>query len=716
MANTKISLLTALTGVNVAPATDLIPIVDTSATETKQITVAQLLIGMGVTGTNTGDETTATIKTKLGITTLSGSNTGDQDLSSYLTSATAASTYEPLKGANDNFVTDAQLVVIANTSGTNTGDNAVNSLYSGLVSNATHTGDVTGATALTIASAAITGKTLVTGVGSDYVLISDTSDSGNLKKCLISDFASAGGDMAAATYDPANIAQQVVGLTATQTLTNKTLTSPIMTTPTLGVATATSINKVAITAPATSATLTIADGATLTASATASVSGTNTGDQTITLQGDVTGTGTGTFTTTIATGAVDIAMLSATGTPSATTFLRGDNTWATPSGGGGGTTFDDSTFNVYDNADNTKILAFQVSGVTTATTRTLTIPDASGTITLNDSTATLTNKTLTAPKFASNGFIADANGNELLEFESVAIAVNHLKIVNDITNGDPYIEVVGDDANVGMFIVAKGNGFFALDSTTQTTGSTRGQYAVDLQIFRSSASNVSSGNYSFSANYQNTASGSSSVALGNSTQATAQTTFAIGQNTISSGQESFAGGFRSRAALRGAFSWSGGMHSTGGNTGDNQYTLLCARRYITGVTSGQTGITLYIGDGTSTEIIPDVTSLTYRTWTVRVQWNVVISAISGTADGLAASDTVGAMDTIVLKKTGSTVTVLESSLGTVVGSTNMKTGIAMGYTASGTNFRINLVAPTYTNTGTLTLKAHATLQISENGY
>lgn len=35
-------------------------------------------------------------------------------------------------------------------SGTNTGDDATNSQYSGLVSNATHTGDVTGATALTI--------------------------------------------------------------------------------------------------------------------------------------------------------------------------------------------------------------------------------------------------------------------------------------------------------------------------------------------------------------------------------------------------------------------------------------------------------------------------------------------------------------------------------------------------------------------------------------
>ena len=64
------------------------------------------------------------------------------------------------------------------------------------------------------------------------------------------------------------------------------------------------------------------------------VSGSNTGDQTITLTGDVTGTGTGSFATTIAVDAVDIAMLSATGTADGTTYLRGDNTWATPSGSG----------------------------------------------------------------------------------------------------------------------------------------------------------------------------------------------------------------------------------------------------------------------------------------------------------------------------------------------------------------------------------------------
>lgn len=59
------------------------------------------------------------------------------------------------------------------------------------------------------------------------------------------------GDMSKSVYDQANIQEQLVGLTAVQTLTNKTLTSPIlntatlnnptMVTPTLGVASSTSI-------------------------------------------------------------------------------------------------------------------------------------------------------------------------------------------------------------------------------------------------------------------------------------------------------------------------------------------------------------------------------------------------------------------------------------------------------------------------------------------
>lgn len=61
------------------------------------------------------------------------------------------------------------------------------------VTNATHTGEVTGSGALTVDKTAITGKTAVTAVGTDYILISDTSDSGNLKKALASDLTGSGG-------------------------------------------------------------------------------------------------------------------------------------------------------------------------------------------------------------------------------------------------------------------------------------------------------------------------------------------------------------------------------------------------------------------------------------------------------------------------------------------------------------------------------------------
>jgi hypothetical protein len=44
--------------------------------------------------------------------------------------------------------------------------------------------------------------------------------------------------------------------------------------------------------------------------------------------------------------------------------------------------FSDANFTVYDDADSTKNLQFQLSGITTGTTRTLTVPDASGTIAL----------------------------------------------------------------------------------------------------------------------------------------------------------------------------------------------------------------------------------------------------------------------------------------------------------------------------------------------
>lgn len=85
----------------------------------------------------------------------------------------------------------------------------------------------------------------------------------------------------------------IVGDTDTQTLTNKTLTSPTLTTPTI--------------ASFTNATHDHSNAA---------------------------GGGTLSATTAFGTGTVPTARLGS-GTPDATTFLRGDQTWATPASGGG---------------------------------------------------------------------------------------------------------------------------------------------------------------------------------------------------------------------------------------------------------------------------------------------------------------------------------------------------------------------------------------------
>ena len=49
--------------------------------------------------------------------------------------------------------------------------------------------------------------------------------------------------------------------------------------------------------------------------------------------------------------------------------------------------FNDANFLLYDNSDSTKNLAFQLSGITTGTTRTLTVADRSGVNVVSDTSA-----------------------------------------------------------------------------------------------------------------------------------------------------------------------------------------------------------------------------------------------------------------------------------------------------------------------------------------
>jgi hypothetical protein len=138
------------------------------------ITNAMLANGAvaNLSGTNTGDQILPTLSS-LGAVASNTAITGatntkiTYDAKGLVTAGAAATTADIAASTNKNYVTDAQLTVISNTSGTNTGDNAVNSLYSGLVSNATHTGDVTGATVLNIANDAVTTAKIAAGAITD---------------------------------------------------------------------------------------------------------------------------------------------------------------------------------------------------------------------------------------------------------------------------------------------------------------------------------------------------------------------------------------------------------------------------------------------------------------------------------------------------------------------------------------------------------------------
>ena len=82
--------------------------------------------------------------------------------------------------------------------------------------------------------------------------------------------------------------------------------------------------------------------------------------------------------------------------------------------------------------------------------------DDTGFITAS-STDTLTNKTLTAPKIADAGFIADANGNEQIIFQTTSSAVNELEVTNAATGNPPIIGASGE-TNVDVHIKPKGSG------------------------------------------------------------------------------------------------------------------------------------------------------------------------------------------------------------------------------------------------------------------
>lgn len=99
-------------------------------------------------------------------------------------------------------------------------------------------------------------------------------------------------------------------------------------------------------------------------------------------------------------------------------------------------TLKDTLFTLQDDSDTTKQARFQLSGITTATTRTYTLPNVTDTLVSLTASQTLTNKTLTAP--AITGGTID---NTTITVDSIAghttptiVTVANLQISNGVLN------------------------------------------------------------------------------------------------------------------------------------------------------------------------------------------------------------------------------------------------------------------------------------------
>lgn len=270
----------------------------------------------------------------------------------------------------------------SNLSGTNTGDNAVNSLYSGLVSNATHTGDATGATALTVVR--INGVSLA---GLATGILKNTTTTGVPSIAVAGDFPtlnqSTTGNAATVTTN-ANLTGHVTSVGNAAVLGSFTLAqlntavsdanvqaqdgdldalAALTGTDTIyyrsGVSTWTAIT--------IGANITFSSG---TLAATGGSGGSVGADVIWDAKGDLA-VGTGSDTAIrLAVGANDTILIADSSTASG---LKWGAVPATAP-------FSDSTAIVKGSADATKLLRFEVDGFTTGTTRVLTPPNADGTI------------------------------------------------------------------------------------------------------------------------------------------------------------------------------------------------------------------------------------------------------------------------------------------------------------------------------------------------
>ncbi len=272
------------------------------------------IVGLGIPGSDTN----TTYSAGTGITLTGTTFSIGQDVST-----TASPTFAKVNKVTITAPTTGATLTIADgktltasdnatVSGTNTGDQTI-----------TLTGDVTGSGTGSFAATIGAGKITTTTIAADAITTAKIADGtivvGDLADNAIETAKVKDGNITYTKIQNVSATDKVLGrvsagagaieeISTTGSGNVVRATSPTLVTPTLGVASATSVNKVTITAPTSSATLTIADGKTLTANNSITLAGTDgktmtfpSTDATIArTDAAQTFTGTQTFSSTIA--------------------------------------------------------------------------------------------------------------------------------------------------------------------------------------------------------------------------------------------------------------------------------------------------------------------------------------------------------------------------------------------------------------------------------
>ena len=110
---------------------------------------------------------------------------------------------------------------------------------------------------------------------------------------------------------------------------------------------------------------------------------------------------------------------------------------------------------------------FAVSELTDDRTITLPLLTGDDTLVFEDHTQTISNKTLVSPITQNptiHGEMLDSNGATILDFSSVASAVNYVTIQNFSTGSGPTLSAQGTDTNVDLRLYGKGDGAVSIET------------------------------------------------------------------------------------------------------------------------------------------------------------------------------------------------------------------------------------------------------------